>query len=54
MDPVHATDNNYLLDSDDNFCSGGEMSVLTMENSALQDYAHSHGQSYNMISMMYM
>ena len=24
MDPVHATDNNYLLNSDDNFCSGGE------------------------------
>lgn len=48
MDPVHATDNNYLLDSDDNFCSGGETSVLTM------DYTHSYGQSDNMITMMFM
>ena len=47
MDPVHATDNNYLLDSDDNFCSGGETLVLTM------DYTHSYGQSDNMTTMMF-
>lgn len=39
MDPVHATDNNYL---------GGETSVSTM------DYTHSYGQSDNMITMMFM
>ena len=48
MDPVHATDNNYLLNSDDNFCSGGETLVLTM------DYTHSYGQSDNMTTMMFM
>ena len=48
MDLVHATDNNYLFDSDDNFCSGAETSVSTM------DYTHSYGQSDNMITMMFM